>query len=175
MQSLQYATIKKDASQRCAGELLACVPAVMRCIRQEMRSHRRSQLSIPQFRALIFASVRERPSLSDLAEHLGLSLPAASRMVDLLVRRGLLQRLDGVRDRRLISLVATRKGKSEFRRARSATQSALARRLNEISTDDRLQVIRSLKILEGIFGVSLLQQGLTNQSTSRRQSTGGLK
>src|SRR5262245_37005146 len=163
MQSLQTATIKKNGSRHCAGELLACVPAVMRSIRQEMRSHRRSQLSVPQFRALIFASVFERPSLSDLAEHLGLSLPAASRMVDRLVRRGLLQRFDGVRDRRLIALVATRKGKAECRRAHNATQTALARRLDAISTEERQLVSRSLKVLERVFGALGPRQNADNR------------
>jgi len=166
MQSLQYATNKRDASQRCAAELLACVPAVMKCIRQEMRSHRHTQLSVPQFRALIFASVNENASLSAMADHLGLSLPAASRMVDLLVRRGLLERQNGIRDRRLISLIATRKGKAEFRRARSATQAALARRLDAISADERLLINRSLKVLERIFGVSKLQGGANSRATS---------
>ena len=59
----------------CAAHLLEIVPAVMRTIRGQMRSHSAAELSVVQFRALAFLNRRAGASLSDLAEHIGLSLP----------------------------------------------------------------------------------------------------
>jgi DNA-binding MarR family transcriptional regulator len=148
---LRHATVDGIAARRCAAGLLASVPAVMRFIRQEMRAHRQAQLSVPQFRALVFVSLSDEPSLSAMAEHLGLSLPAASRLVDLLVKRGLMGRRVDVADRRRVSLSLTARGRATCRRARRATQAALARRFERLSAQDLALVSRALGILGHAF------------------------
>ncbi|MBI4578561.1 MAG: MarR family transcriptional regulator, partial [Planctomycetes bacterium] len=90
MQQLRKATVRRASSGQCARHLLATVPVVMRFIRHEMRRHRRGGVTVPQFRALVFVSNHADASLSAMAEHLGLSLPAASRLVQGLVQRGLM-------------------------------------------------------------------------------------
>src|SRR5438876_76025 len=107
MQQLRYAISDGASPVRCAADILTGVPLIMRFIREEMRVRRRGQLSVPQFRALLFATLQEEPSVSGLAEHLGLSLPTASRLVDLLVRRGLMERKLVAKDRRRIRLSLT--------------------------------------------------------------------
>jgi DNA-binding MarR family transcriptional regulator len=126
----------------------------MRYIRSQMRSHRYHRLSVPQFRALIFASIQEGPALSDLAEHLGLSLPATSRMVDQLVRQGLLERRQAASDRRCVSLSPTRRGRAAFQRAREATRAALAERFGAVSDQERVIVAKAMKILERAFATN---------------------
>ena len=76
----------------CARQILEIVPMVMRAIRTEIRSHRGSELSVPQFRVLIFLNRHEGASLSDIAEHLGLTLPSTSKMIDGLVARNMVTR-----------------------------------------------------------------------------------
>ena len=151
VQPLRHATVDGIAAQRCAAELLASAPAIMRFIRHEMRAHRQAQLSVPQFRALVFVSVTDEPSLSAMAEHLGLSLPAASRLVELLVQRGLMERRAAVADRRRVSLSLTARGRATYRRARRATQAALARRFQMLAARDLALLGRALGILGRAF------------------------
>jgi DNA-binding MarR family transcriptional regulator len=144
----------------------------MRYIRHEMRSHRQPRLSVPQFRALIFASVHDGPSLSAMAEHLGLSLPAASRMADQLVRRGLLERRQAARDRRRVSLSPTARGRAEYRRAHNAARAAIARRFDAISKDERLLVGRAMALLGRVFGV-VDMRGAGTKSRLKPANNGG--
>lgn len=130
---------------------MASVPAVMRFIRAQMRGHRGALLTVPQFRTLVFLSHTDDASLSALAEHLGLSLPATSRMVDVLVKRGLLQRKAGSGDRRRVSLSLTGRGRAAFRAARKATQAALARRFLTLAAHELTQVSQALAILNRVF------------------------
>jgi MarR family transcriptional regulator for hemolysin len=123
----------------------------MRFIRSQMRSHRKHSLSVPQFRALVFASVNRDPSLSAMAEHIGISLPTASRMVDLLVRRGLMERRSAAADRRRVSLSLTARGQAVFRSARRATQAALALRFRSMTPDERSQICAALQTLSRVF------------------------
>ena len=64
------------SADECARQVLEIVPLVMAAIRTEIRTHRGSELSVPQFRVLIFLNRHAGASLSDIAEHLGLTLPS---------------------------------------------------------------------------------------------------
>jgi DNA-binding MarR family transcriptional regulator len=151
MQQLRDATIDGISADACARELLAGVPSIMRFLRSQMRRHRQSGLTVPQFRALVFVSQNGDASLSAMAEQLGLSLPAASRMVELLVQRGLMQRQARPNDRRCVSLSLTRRGGATFRTALRATQVALAERFEALSSRELSQINGAMRILGRLF------------------------
>jgi len=130
---------------------MAGVPVMMRFLRQQMRRHRRAGLTVPQFRALIFVSHNPDASLTAMAEHIGISPAAASRMVELLVRRGLMRRLARANDRRCVSLSLTPRGRATFRKALRATQVALARRFERLSTRELAAVSSAMEILGRLF------------------------
>ena len=90
-------------------------------------------------------------SLSLLAEQLGLSLPAASRLVQGLVRRGLLERRARSSDRRCVSLSLTAQGRATFKSALRATQAALARRFETLSASELTLVSQAMRILGRLF------------------------
>jgi DNA-binding MarR family transcriptional regulator len=154
MQQLRNATIRRVSPEACARDVLAGVPAVMRVIRSEMRSRRQAELSVPQFRTLIFLSHADDASLSALAEHLGLSLSATSRSVDALVRRGLLDRQVQTGDRRRVRLSLTARGRAAFETALSATQRAIARRFKVLSREELSQIRATMHVLERVFSTS---------------------
>ncbi len=151
MQQLQNATSSRASADQCAWGVLTGVPSVMRFLRHEMRRHRQAGLTVPQLRALVFVSHNHEPSVSAMAEYLGLSLPAASRMVELLVKRGLMQRGARPGDRRSVSLSLTRPGKAAFRRALRAAQVALAARLHALPADELSLIGRAMGVLSRAF------------------------
>ena len=123
----------------------------MRFVRAEMRAHRQALLTVPQFRALVFVSYHEHSSVTALAEHLGLSLPAASRMVEILVQRGFVRRSARAGDRRCVRLSLTRRGAAAFHTAHHATQAALVRRFRALTESDLAVVTRAMAILGRLF------------------------
>jgi DNA-binding MarR family transcriptional regulator len=151
MQPLQHARNRTVTPQECAADLLMAIPGLMRFIRREMRRSRSAGLSVPQFRALVFLSNVGDASLSELAEHVGLSLSAASRMVQLLVRRGLMERTSHEQDRRRVSLTLTRKGKSTYRLALAATRVALTQTLRNLSPAELTQISTATQMLARVF------------------------
>ena len=136
----------------CARQILEIVPMVMRAIRTEIRSHRGSELSVPQFRVLIFLNRHEGASLSDIAEHLGLTLPSMSKMIDGLVARNMVTRQMDPEDRRRVTLVLTALGRSSMQSAYQATESRLAERLVVLPASERRIIIEAMQVLESIFG-----------------------
>lgn len=146
MQPLDMAT--NDDAGECTNLLLTMVPRVMRIIRNEMRDNRPSDLSVPQFRTLGFLHRRGGASVSDVAGYLGLTLPTVSRMVDLLVKRGLVRREECPEDRRRVTLVVTETGWSVYGTALGQTQERLAKMLSPLSPDELGEVSRAMRLLE---------------------------
>ena len=135
----------------CAGQILETVPLVMLAIRSEMRSHRDTDLSVPQFRVLVYLNRFEGASLSDIAEHMGLTLPSMSKMIDGLVARRLVTRRMHPGDRRRITLAPTARGRTEMQSAYQATESRLAERLAALPLEKRLIILEAMQVLKGIF------------------------
>jgi DNA-binding MarR family transcriptional regulator len=139
------------SSDECAREVLEVVPLVMRAIRAEMRCHRTQDLSVPQFRALNFLNHHEGASLSDVAEHIGLTLPSMSSMIEGLVLRSLVTRQTDAGDRRRITLALTARGQAALQSLHDATQAHLAERLAALPASERAAIVQAMQALRPIF------------------------
>lgn len=135
----------------CARELLETVPLVMHALRGEMRRHRAAGLSVPQFRTLGFVGRQAGASLSAAAEHMGLTLPSMSVLVDGLVARKLVARAPDPRDRRRVTLTLTPRGRTLLERTYREAEARLAERLSALSPGERDAVQHGLRLLRGIF------------------------
>ncbi len=139
------------SSKACASSVLDSVPPIMQFIRTEMRGHRTLNISVPQFRVLTYLERRPGGSLSDVAERVGLSLPAMSRLIDGLVDRGLLTREDSPADRRRIALRITDAGRDLVRTARQGALTRLAELLGALSPRERTQILEAMAVLRPLF------------------------
>lgn len=138
-----------DAARECARSVLAAVPPLMQEIRAEMRLAAPAGMSIPQFRALIFTRNHPGASVSELAAHLGITVPTASVAVDRLVRQKLLRAPVSLQNRRRRSLELTAAGARAVESARAATTEAFARRLDGLSESELSLVQQALALLQG--------------------------
>jgi DNA-binding MarR family transcriptional regulator len=140
-----------NLQDRCARELMDTAPQIMQAIRVEMRLGRGADISIPQFRALRFIQRNPDSSLSNLAENLGLMLPSVSKLVDGLVKAGLVIRQESTADRRRLTLDLTAAGESLVDASREKAQANLAASLEGLC-DEELDVIhRAMQLLHSIF------------------------
>lgn len=137
--------------ETCAAQVMETIPLIMGVLRAEMRSHRSPDLSVPQFRALNYVSRRSGASLSDVAEHVGLSLPSMSRLVEKLVARDLITRQSAPDDRRRITLALTQTGLATLLAARQATLARLVADLAALSPDECATVAEAMHILRRAF------------------------
>lgn len=150
MKRLTHETERATAAGDTSSLVLDAVPAIVRYIRSEMRQHREG-LSIPQFRALGYLARHPGASLSDVADHVGLMLPSASKMVDGLVERKLADRQVSATDRRYLTLTLTPEGHELFDSARRAAQARLTEVLSGLSPDERQIVAEAMQLLLNAF------------------------
>ena len=130
----------------------------MQMIRSEIRSHRIPGLSIPQFRALVFLNRYAGASLSELADHLDLTLPSMSKLVDGLVSRNLVAREAGKTDRRRVTLKLTKDGNMAFQAASVAIEAHLHDVLSHLSPCENTKVAEAMEILSELFAPALVKK-----------------
>ena len=135
----------------CARELMDTVPQIIQAIRVEMRLGRGANISIPQFRTLRFIQRHIDSSLSDIADHLGLTLPSASKLVDGLVKQKLVNRQESATDRRRLTLGLTQSGESIVNIARANAHASLANKLSVLSDDELDTVMHAMELLRPLF------------------------
>jgi len=157
MQSLRSETKAEDAAEQspgdaCANAVLDVAPPVVRAIRKMMREHRLPELSVPQFRTMSLLNFCPDASLSTVADYVGSSLPAASRMIEGLVAKNLVCRSQCCKDRRQVSLKLTPVGRAAFLESRQATRLQLEQRLSVLSPDQKEAVIEAMQCLGEVFG-----------------------
>jgi len=126
-------------------------PQIVQAIRVEMRLGRGSDISIPQFRTMRFIQKNPDSSLSHLAEHLGLTLPSVSKLVDGLVNQKLITRKESTTDRRKLTLVLTQTGTTIVDSARAAARANLAQKLKDIPDKDLETISQAMQLLHPIF------------------------
>jgi DNA-binding MarR family transcriptional regulator len=135
----------------CGREVLDVVPLAMRAIRAQLRKHGAKEVSVPQFRTLAYLNRHEGTSLSDVAEHIGLTLPSMSALVDSIVMKGLVIRQTHPEDRRRMTLTLTERGRATLRVAHEAAASYLEEKIGQLSATERATVIEAMQVLKRIF------------------------
>ena len=138
-------SVELPALRACANRLVAVAPLLMREFRAEMRRSAPADLSVPLFRSLILAAVQPGASVSDLANHLGVTLPTASVAVSKLAARGLLSPAAAGQRR---SLQLTAGGAEVVEQARANTTLAFEQRLSHLPTTDLALIEHALALLD---------------------------
>jgi DNA-binding MarR family transcriptional regulator len=136
-------------SSDAARELLRVSMLVMRALAAEMRQVDTS-LAPTQMAAL--AHIGEGPcTLSDLARHKAVSLSTISKSVDVLVRRGWVERWVDKRDRRQTIVRLTPRGRRALGDMKRRAERHIARKLAPLKPADRAGLVAMLGMVTNAF------------------------
>jgi DNA-binding MarR family transcriptional regulator len=106
------------------------------------------ELTLTQIKLLHHLEEATEPMmLKDAAEAVLVSLPAASRTVEDLVRRGFVERHEDADDRRMKRILPTEEGRSVIRRLNAARLNGLERFVETLTPIERRRLSRSLSTL----------------------------
>ncbi len=141
-----------------AREMLKVIPIVMGTIRTEMRSRRGASLTVMQFRSLVYLDLNPQTSLSAVAEHLGLTLPTVSAMIDGMVVDGMVRRVDCPSDRRRVELSLTTQGQSLLAKAVEGTEKRLEEILSGLEPRELNAVLEVMQVLHRHFVTETTRQ-----------------
>ena len=138
-------------ADQAAAELMEAMPAIMQFVRTIMRNQREPSLSVPQFRVLAFLSHHPGASLSDVADHIGITRASASTMVERLVQRNVVDRQEDPNERRHIMLKLTPTGSDLLEEMRNSTRQKIAELLDELTPEQLGHISAGLVLLGQVF------------------------
>lgn len=102
------------------------------------------EVTLPQFRALVLVSDGRATAPGDLAAALGVHPSNATRVVDRMVAKGLLERTPATDDRRVVTLTLGPKGRSALRRVTARRQAEVEAVLGAMDPDRAVMVAEAL-------------------------------
>lgn len=103
-------------------------------------------LSLTQIKTFQVLSDAKRPlTVKALSEALGVSLPAASRAVDALVRRGEVARAEDRSDRRCKRVTLTARGRKTFERLMALRMAGIGRFVRDMDPSEREALAAALR------------------------------
>ena len=132
-------------------ELLNVVPPIMRTIKSKWKKGPILGVTNSQFRTLMYLQGKPGASLQDVAQHLGLTSPTTSTMVDELVSNTLVLRESSTEDRRKITLTLTDEGQKTLDALFEHSRNDLAVYLSPLAPEQRAIVFQGLKLLAPLF------------------------
>jgi DNA-binding MarR family transcriptional regulator len=108
---------------------------------------RESGLSMSQLGALFHIHRMGHSGVTDLGEHLGVTSPAASQMLDRLVEQGLILRTEDPSDRRAKQIVLTEEGLRVLEQSMPARQMWLQELAAALSDSEKASVTEALALI----------------------------
>ncbi|MGZ3771712.1 MAG: MarR family winged helix-turn-helix transcriptional regulator [Bdellovibrio sp.] len=150
MHSLNSNQSHNDSCQQLADKILDVIPKTMRDLRTKTYSHSGLKLPLPQFRVL--GNVwNESKTNKQLAEEIGLSISAMSRVISNLESNGLIEKLENKEDKRYANISITKTGKRYFNKIRLHTSKLISERINQLSDKEKMELYKGLSIIEELF------------------------
>ena len=147
-------------SQQCAAKMMETLPIITQFFRAEMRrnaSFLTESLSVPQFRMLAFLDRHPGASLSQVAEHLGVTRATASNLTERLVQKNLVSKVENPQERRHIVLNLTEIGKYHLQQVRAMTSARIASVLADLPKEQLQSVVEGLTVLYNAFEQTMMQ------------------
>jgi DNA-binding MarR family transcriptional regulator len=105
------------------------------------------EISVAQLATLMLLDAEGGSTVSDLAHDLGRSLSATSRLIDQLVRRGIVSRHEDARDRRVKRIALAPLGQELIGRVQRKRAEAQLAAMATLTEPERAEVLRAMDLL----------------------------
>src|SRR6266498_1773163 len=125
------------------------VPPLWGTVRSHIRATATAKfdISVEQFHVLRYVR-RGSGSMSELATAKNISRPAISQAVDVLVKKGLLTRIQSTQDRRYVELALTDAGNNLLDTVFKETRSWMKKRMNVLTVDELETIAKAMEALQ---------------------------
>lgn len=135
--------------ERAIDRFWETIPPLWNSVRSHIRATATANfdISVEQFHVLRYVR-RGTDSVSELATAKNISRPAISQAVEVLVKKGLLTRVQSKEDRRCVDLVLTKAGNELLDTVFKETRGWMKELMGELSPDELETITRSMEIMK---------------------------
>jgi len=114
---------------------------------QGKRALAKKSLAFPQYYALTLLNKGDRYTMSELKKELAITGAGATVVANQLIEKGLIKRRHSYKDRRIVYIIITEKGKNLIKSIHEMRKKFLSSLFNTMNKTDKKTVIMALEIL----------------------------
>ena len=138
--------------QRFAERMVALIPQLMRGMsRHEHNSFTRGEITLPMLSAMECLAQRGACPMHEVAQFLDISRPAATGFISRLIRQQTVQREHDAKDRRIVRVTLTAKGRKMLKDIWGQKKRTLIDVFGQIAPAQRTQYLQTLEQVVGIL------------------------
>jgi len=138
--------MSKDEIAVFADEVSKIIPHIIRgIVRKQGDPWGLGKITIPQYLSLDLINQHKSLKMKDIAKELNVSLPAASGLINRLYTLGMVKRLYDNKDRRVIYIEITPKGRKIVDQVYAHRKKALKDTFSKLTKEERSQYLNLLK------------------------------
>jgi len=105
-----------------------------------------------QHETLRYIGEQGNPTMQDVAQYVRVKAPSATSLIAHLASRGLVSRRKEARDKRVVRICLTERGKKELRAYEKRCVTTMQKVFSELSTKETRELARALRRLRDIHG-----------------------
>lgn len=136
--------------KKCIQLMMNDLPGLVCQLKQNFCAPEVSGLTMQQHRILSLLFI-EPMTTTQLAEDLAVSLPAISRMITALAKKGWVEKKNSKEDGRQVFLNLSKKGHSVLDASRKYSQGKLLAKLTELPTKKKESLIEAFEVMNSIL------------------------
>ena len=142
----------QEKYDRAIDRFWETVPPLWNFVRSHIRAKATTQfdITVEQFHVLRYVR-RGIGSVGELATAKGISRPAISQAVDILVNKGLLTRVQSTQDRRYVELALTAEGNRLLDTVFKETREWMKERMQSLTAQELERIAQAMEILKKIM------------------------
>ena len=139
----------ENLRERAIDRFWETVPPLWNSIRSHIRATATANfdITVEQFHVLRYVR-RGTDSVSELATAKNISRPAISQAVEVLVKKGLLTRVQSKEDRRCVDLVLTKDGNNLLDTVFKETRGWMKEQMHDLSPDELETIATAMEIMK---------------------------
>ena len=147
--------MKTEVLDGIAGDLLTIPPLIGRSIRRKLlraaMAHIREDISPPHFEIMTTLEEAGTLHVTEIGEKLQIPKPQMTHLIDKLVALAMVERQPDARDRRIINITLTSRGKILLKKHRRMIEGAIKKSLTYLTDEELEELSTSLRKLRQIL------------------------
>lgn len=142
-------TTSERLSNQAIDRFWETVPPLWNFVRSHIRTTATANfdITVEQFHVLRYVR-RGKDSMSELANAKNISRPAISQAVEVLVKKGLLTRVQSTQDRRFVDLALTEAGNNLLDTVFKETRGWMKERMSKLNVDELETIAKAMEALK---------------------------
>ena len=147
--------MKPEMLDSIAEDLFTIPPLIGRSVRRKLlriaMAHIRENISPPHFEIMKTLDEAGTLHVTEIGERLQIPRPQMTHLTDKLVALDMVRRQPDARDRRIINIALTRKGRTLLKKHRSMIENAIKKSLSSLTDEELEELSTSLRKLRQIL------------------------